>query len=334
MENGVLIALYAVVQMELLMIPMGISNVISASYPVTANCLINSCYVEMIGGGSVRKTVFWKFSKDFCMRMEILKLSTLLEIPAYAAGALVALLYGWGTGNADDNGSINDFTEKAIEDACMWDGKRGALVTALHAAGILSGDKENRADENPLCIESWNMVAEEILRSRCASRKRQQEYRERNKEYVGNALAEDRESPSNVTDNVTRDGMSYEADNVTRPKNKELRTKNIESRTSSAADSSTTRTRFSPPCIDEIDEYMRQRAKEKNMCINAHLEAERFADYYSANGWKVGKNPMKDWKAAVRNWLSRNSVRPANGQTTHLQQRTIADIDDLKTLYG
>lgn len=204
MENGVLIALYAVVQMELLMIPMGISNVISASYPVTANCLINSCYAGMIGGGSVRKTVFWKFSKDFCMRMEILKLSTLLEIPAYAAGALVALLYGWGTGNADDNGSINDFTEKAIEDACMWDGKRGALVTALHAAGILSGDKENRADENPPCIEAWNIVAEEILRSRCASRKRQQEYRERNKEYVGNALAEDRESPSNVT----RDGMS------------------------------------------------------------------------------------------------------------------------------
>lgn len=31
-------------------------------------------------------------------------------------------------------------------------------------------------------------------------------------------------------------------------------------------------------------------------------EAQRFMDYYTANGWKVGKNPMKDWKAAARNW--------------------------------
>ena len=28
----------------------------------------------------------------------------------------------------------------------------------------------------------------------------------------------------------------------------------------------------------------------------------RFVDYYTANGWKVGKNPMKDWRAAVRTW--------------------------------
>jgi hypothetical protein len=31
-------------------------------------------------------------------------------------------------------------------------------------------------------------------------------------------------------------------------------------------------------------------------------EAQRFTDYYTANGWKVGRNPMKDWKAAARNW--------------------------------
>lgn len=31
-------------------------------------------------------------------------------------------------------------------------------------------------------------------------------------------------------------------------------------------------------------------------------EAQRFVDYYTANGWKVGRNPMKDWKAASRNW--------------------------------
>ena len=32
------------------------------------------------------------------------------------------------------------------------------------------------------------------------------------------------------------------------------------------------------------------------------VDPERFIDYYISNGWKVGKNPMKDWKAAVRTW--------------------------------
>ena len=32
------------------------------------------------------------------------------------------------------------------------------------------------------------------------------------------------------------------------------------------------------------------------------VDAARFVDYYTANGWKVGKNPMKDWRAAVRTW--------------------------------
>ena len=35
------------------------------------------------------------------------------------------------------------------------------------------------------------------------------------------------------------------------------------------------------------------------------VEADRFFDYYTSNGWKVGKNPMKDWRAAARNWIGR-----------------------------
>jgi hypothetical protein len=42
-------------------------------------------------------------------------------------------------------------------------------------------------------------------------------------------------------------------------------------------------------------------------------EADGFFDYYSSNGWKVGKNPMKDWKAAARNWR-RNNQKHRNNQ--------------------
>lgn len=52
--------------------------------------------------------------------------------------------------------------------------------------------------------------------------------------------------------------------------------------------------RFKPPSVDEVRAYCRER---KNM-----VDAEKFIDYYTSNGWKVGKNNMKDWKAAVRTW--------------------------------
>lgn len=51
---------------------------------------------------------------------------------------------------------------------------------------------------------------------------------------------------------------------------------------------------FSPPSLADIQAYCRETASA--------VDCGRFYDHYSANGWKVGKNPMKDWKAAFRNW--------------------------------
>lgn len=56
----------------------------------------------------------------------------------------------------------------------------------------------------------------------------------------------------------------------------------------------TTRRRFTPPTVEEVRTYCRER---QNM-----VDPQRFVDYYTANGWMVGKNKMKDWKAAVRTW--------------------------------
>lgn len=51
---------------------------------------------------------------------------------------------------------------------------------------------------------------------------------------------------------------------------------------------------FKKPTLTDIENYINE--KDYNM------SAESFYDFYESNGWKVGKNPMKDWKAAVRNW--------------------------------
>ena len=51
---------------------------------------------------------------------------------------------------------------------------------------------------------------------------------------------------------------------------------------------------FIPPTVQEVQAYCLERQN--------NIDAERFVDYYTSNGWKVGKNSMKDWKAALRTW--------------------------------
>ena len=54
------------------------------------------------------------------------------------------------------------------------------------------------------------------------------------------------------------------------------------------------RKRFEKPTVEEIDAYCKERVNR--------IDAQGFFDYYESKGWVVGKSPMKDWKAAVRNW--------------------------------
>lgn len=55
-----------------------------------------------------------------------------------------------------------------------------------------------------------------------------------------------------------------------------------------------TKKNFSPPKAEEVARYAEE--------ISRTIDAQRFVDFYEAKGWTVGKSPMKDWKAAVRNW--------------------------------
>ena len=50
-----------------------------------------------------------------------------------------------------------------------------------------------------------------------------------------------------------------------------------------------------PPSREEVEAFV------KAECLGK-VNLDKFFDYYNANGWMVGKNPMKDWKAVLRNW--------------------------------
>lgn len=58
------------------------------------------------------------------------------------------------------------------------------------------------------------------------------------------------------------------------------------------------RARFNPPTVEDVKAYCAETGTD--------IDPQRFVDYYTSNGWRVGRNPMKDWKAAVRSWARRD----------------------------
>ena len=52
------------------------------------------------------------------------------------------------------------------------------------------------------------------------------------------------------------------------------------------------------PTVWEVENFCRTQGLQL-------VDAQRFVDYYEANGWKVGRNPMRSWQAAARNWQRR-----------------------------
>ena len=70
----------------------------------------------------------------------------------------------------------------------------------------------------------------------------------------------------------------------------------------------TARAIFLPPTISEVKEYCEKR---KN-----GINPEQFVNFYQSKGWMIGKNKMKDWKAAVRTWEIQNRKNNGNNQTS------------------
>ena len=86
-----------------------------------------------------------------------------------------------------------------------------------------------------------------------------------------------------------------------------------------------TRTRFIPPSREEVQAYCKER--------NNNVDAERFVDYYTSNGWMVGKNKMKDWKSAVRTWERNSFSTPQTNKNDGWCMPDPKDIDDLSDLF-
>ena len=65
--------------------------------------------------------------------------------------------------------------------------------------------------------------------------------------------------------------------------------------------------KFKKPTLEEVKAYCIER--------NNNVDAENFVNFYESKGWKVGKSPMKDWKACVRTWEKNSKPKQQQAQT-------------------
>lgn len=157
------------------------------------------------------------------------------------------------------------------------DAERGRLFTACLTYSMTGAEPDLRGNERFV----WPTIREQI---------------DRDTKKYSDFCKKQQENIRKRWDTTVYHGTSGIPDDTKHTKEKEKEKENILS--SPNVEDSIARTparkRFTPPTLAEVTAYCRERQ-------NA-VDPQRFIDYYTANGWKVGKNSMKDWKAAVRTW--------------------------------
>ena len=76
---------------------------------------------------------------------------------------------------------------------------------------------------------------------------------------------------------------------------------------------------FVPPTVDEVRAYCKER--------NNNVDPDTFINFYESKGWMIGKNKMKDWKAAVRTWEQKD--KPKKNKFSNFTERKY-NFDELE----
>lgn len=83
---------------------------------------------------------------------------------------------------------------------------------------------------------------------------------------------------------------------------------------------------FVKPSLFEVQQYIAQRGSA--------VDAEAFYAYYESNGWKVGRNPMRDWKQAVITWERRERPTPTPPRKESWAERQRRNLEKISAMYA
>ena len=137
--------------------------------------------------------------------------------------------------------------------------------------------------------------------------------------YVNKRMREEAERRKKYCENRRKNRMNKSSDNIEVSKvhmsshmETEIETE-IETKSESEVNE---RMRSKYPTISEINAYCKER---KN-----NVSPERFFDFYESKGWMIGKNHMKDWKAALRTWENKDKCNSQLQSGTHPGQKIVS----------
>ncbi len=184
-------------------------------------------------------------------------------------------------GNINDSGLVYFTKEIPYTDQMLATQFNRPIATIQMAMNTFESFEMIEIIDDMLHISNWEKYqnVEGMEKIREQNRLRKQRQREKQK-----LLPEvDRDSHVTVTQGHATDIDKNRLDKIRLEEDKEIDNT-----------SKTTTKRFLKPTIEEVKKYCEERKNE--------IDAEYFINYYEARGWMIGKNKMKDWKAAVRTW--------------------------------
>lgn len=213
---------------------------------------------------------------------------TLRLVGALGSGAESCLLRLWCyTGKFHfQDGVLQGYDDLTIENICRWHGEKGALVRVLVAVKFLD------TISGGFSVHDWKTHASHFLYYHQKSIKmnklrwkHRSSSKESNKDSVKDSTVD---SQGSAVQGSARQGKKKEG-GVSQDRDRE---------------------RFQPPTIDEVSIYCAERRNQ--------VDASAFVNFYQSKGWKVGFQPMKDWKSAVITWEKKDGIKSggSNGMKT------------------
>ena len=122
-------------------------------------------------------TTYVEFNLLLVDRDETLSLAGSMGISRVEAAGYIGLLVAFGLKYADDDGQVDIFSDKAIEDGCAWDGQRGELLKAFMLSGVLVGERDSSSNPIHVAPDLWAALAGKSIKARADARRRKQNQR-------------------------------------------------------------------------------------------------------------------------------------------------------------
>lgn len=228
----------------------------------------------------------------------VIRLGELLQCDRFQVVGWLYAVWAWADTHADRHGSVTLVTRDCLDSITGRTGFGSAMESVGWLESVTSGN-------GGIVFPRFDRHMGEGAKERAAAAKRQRNKRDRD-------AAARRAGEADPTKLVTAASRECHGFSVTREEERreeeKISTPLISGAVPPVTDTPKTEPRekrFTAPTVEEVAAYCRER--------NNAVDAAKFVDFYAAKGWLIGKNRMKDWRAAVRTWEQNSRPAPAPG---------------------